>query len=100
MAAASGIDPWAAAFGAVATVAKPVPAGPNYATGGTVGTTFDDSGFTVIFGDGNDMTTTRTQQQPAIGATVAAAAGSLGQYAPYIVGAMVLVMVMKKRRQA
>jgi len=98
MAGAPVSDPWSAAFGAVASVAKPAPAGPSNAisTGSTNAGTIDNSGWNVTFGAGSSITSDRDQTAPA---NIGQAVGQLTQYAPYLAVGAVVLFILKRRRK-
>lgn len=89
-------DPYSAAFGAIASLASPAPAGPSDAkSSGTIGANFDNSGWNVTFGNNSGVTSDRTDLPNTIGS----AASGMAQYLPYAAVAVVLLIVMKKMKK-
>lgn len=111
MAGVTAADPYTAlagaALGTIGSIAKPAPAGPSNAGGGSQGGgLFDSSGWNVTFGQGASITSdydkTQTQGTGKPG-TAAQAAGmavqDMGNLLPYAVGALLLVAVAKKLKK-
>jgi len=102
-------DPYSAIFGAVASVAKPSPAGPSGAnSSGSIGTSLDNSGWNVTFGNNSAIDATRSQTAPTVAATGGAIAnpsgalgglGGLGITQNHLLIGLVLLVVVKVMRK-
>lgn len=110
--------PWGAAIGAVGQVLSAPPAGPSGAkAAGSIASGYDNSGWTVTYGDNSGVDAVRNQSAPGVSASggslsevgdglsraVGGALGAVGgnmQYVLLAVGAVVLLKVLKRRRQA
>ena len=102
-------DPYTAVFGALAGAANPAPAGPSDAkSSGSVGTSFDNSGWNITFGSGS-IDATRSQTAPTVAANGGAQAGPAAALAglgidsnTLLIGLAVLVAVklMRKRKSS
>lgn len=92
-------DPYSAAFGAIASVATPAPAGPSEAksSGAIGGANFNNSGWNVTFGTNSGIRSDVDNTAPG---SVTGAVAGMAQYLPYVAVAVVVLVIWKKRKSS
>jgi len=89
---AAQYNPWAAAATAAADALKAPPAGPSDAKGGSIGGSgLDGSAWNVTFGNNSGINAGQNKTP------LAGLAGGLGAYLPYVVGAVILLKLWKRK---